>query len=888
MQGLSPEHPETSQPLHATTPEDTPEDSPRPGEIPLVTLPHVDISDVPEVFTPPPQVETTDPLAEFRIHNTIEDYRIRRGERPLGRFHLSGDDLPPTESIAGPSHGVVGQDPSWSGDFRRVLFGTESPVYEVINPPESPEPATAPETTTYRFILPPEMAHLAITSSVQTTIPATTLAPINTQRTPAATPSLPPGYHALNPMLNTPHPTPPQTPAGSPGGPQFPGHPIPGFILTLPQFPTGNPNIGSIIPTVAPNVQVPVGGQGSTFPFPGHTATIAQPTVGTQLPGGTIPLVGAPTSPLGQNIPPALAQYWNQLMQNFPQNAGGQPAVPTPGQPYPGVTNPIWGSGQTTQPQTQGQNPWGYYPILPPQGQPGSSLWGQTAYAPTGLPTGLPPQSHQYPQVNRQLPFLATLDLPDLSRILNDPIRHSPQWPAIPAKLPSDIPKFDGKAGEDPNNHVMTFHLWCSSNSLMDDSIRLRLFQRTLTGAAAKWYIELPRGFFSDFNTLAMAFLTHYQLPIRYDTGTEILTSFKQSSGTHISDHIHEWRRRRRLIKLELPDQLLAEWFTKSFVNKIAKDIAMGGVVTEEQAISRAQYLDLVYSQTGTLYDLLPDLPRPGTSTSSAPPVASHAADGVIGSTHSQSHTVSLTTPKSTSSNVQSAPSPAPPPGKTSEVNVVQTAPAGKTKSRKGRGKNKEGKNNNPNEQTKTPPVDDRDKRKPRYPCLMCGDDHYTKDCPRRAEVTKFLQGTPKPSTPAVLSQPFPSQQQASLVIHDQPSTSTQSYVLMCTGDSMKNNVTLTTRAKDYTPSKEKVEDLPPDLVQPSPPNPPTNGPLHIERPSLDTVLRPPKGVVKKSHSILMLGQPRTIALSKIWPKHPQRCLPSKSFSLVPHSEGLC
>jgi hypothetical protein len=283
-----------------------------------------------------------------------------------------------------------------------------------------------------------------------------------------------------------------------------------------------------------------------------------------------------------------------------------------------------------------------------------------------------------------------------------------------------------------------------------------------------------------------MAFLTHYQLPIRYDTGTEILTSFKQSSGTHISDHIHEWRRRRRLIKLELPDQLLAEWFTKSFVKKIGKYISMGGVVTEEQAISRAQYLDLVYSQTGTLYDLLPDLPRPGTSTTSTAPAASHAADGVIGSTHSHSHSVSTTTPKSNSSNVESAPSPAPPAGKTSEVNVVQSTPTGKTKSRKGRGKNKEGKNNNPNEQTKSPPVDDQDKRKPRYPCLICGDDHYTKDCPRRAEVNKFLQGAPKPSTPVVLSQPFPSQQQASLVVHDQPSTSTSSYVLMCTGDSTK------------------------------------------------------------------------------------------------------
>jgi hypothetical protein len=99
-----------------------------------------------------------------------------------------------------------------------------------------------------------------------------------------------------------------------------------------------------------------------------------------------------------------------------------------------------------------------------------------------------------------------------------------------------------------------------------------------------------------------------------------------------------------------------------------------------------------------------------------------------------------------------------------------------------------------------------------------------------------------------VLSQPFPSQQQAQLVIHDQPSTYTTPYVLMCIGDSKPNNVALMTRAKDYTLSKEKVDDLPPTLVQPSPPTPPTNGPLHLERPSLDTILRPPpKGVVRKS-----------------------------------------
>jgi hypothetical protein len=70
---------------------------------------------------------------------------------------------------------------------------------------------------------------------------------------------------------------------------------------------------------------------------------------------------------------------------------------------------------------------------------------------------------HQYlPQFNQQLYFLATLDIQDLSRLTNDPILHSPFWPIIPAKLPSDITKFDSKPGEDPNNNVMNFHLWCS------------------------------------------------------------------------------------------------------------------------------------------------------------------------------------------------------------------------------------------------------------------------------------------------------------------------------------------------------------------------------------------------------------------------------------------
>jgi hypothetical protein len=90
-----------------------------------------------------------------------------------------------------------------------------------------------------------------------------------------------------------------------------------------------------------------------------------------------------------------------------------------------------------------------------------------------------------------RLPFMATLNLPGLSRLMNYPMCHDPTWPPVPTKISLNILKFEGKTGEDLGNHVTTFHLWCSSSSLNDNYICLRLFQCTLTGVATKWYIEL-------------------------------------------------------------------------------------------------------------------------------------------------------------------------------------------------------------------------------------------------------------------------------------------------------------------------------------------------------------------------------------------------------------
>ena len=164
-----------------------------------------------------------------------------------------------------------------------------------------------------------------------------------------------------------------------------------------------------------------------------------------------------------------------------------------------------------------------------------------------------------------------------------------------------------------------------------------------------------------------MAFLTHFQLPVCYEARTHLLTSLKQDKATHISDHIHEWRHRHRLIKFHIPNQILTHWFTTSFVNKIAQDIAMGACVMEEQDIAHAQYLDLVYSQSGTLYDILTDAPRPGTTN--APPTPT--VDGVIGSVSQNSKKSSNGKQKANSSNNTSANPASSDSGKTAEVNAV-------------------------------------------------------------------------------------------------------------------------------------------------------------------------------------------------------------------------
>jgi hypothetical protein len=151
---------------------------------------------------------------------------------------------------------------------------------------------------------------------------------------------------------------------------------------------------------------------------------------------------------------------WNPGQGSIPMPGGSAGGIPNQG-PWNTVQGEIPAQGMSSnfgnQPtmQNQMQVPFtgqGHHGLYQNPGQQSKFSWQPGASQNPG------PSFHvNLPQP--RLPFLETLHFPDLSRLLNDLICHDPHWPPMPTKFPSDIPKFEGKPGEDPGDHVMTFSL---------------------------------------------------------------------------------------------------------------------------------------------------------------------------------------------------------------------------------------------------------------------------------------------------------------------------------------------------------------------------------------------------------------------------------------------
>ena len=107
-----------------------------------------------------------------------------------------------------------------------------------------------------------------------------------------------------------------------------------------------------------------------------------------------------------------------------------------------------------------------------------------------------------------------------------------------------------------------------------------------LTRDTEKWYVDQAYASHSTFATLSKAFFSYFKLPLHYDTGIELLIAFHQSYATCLSDHVQEWRRRRRLCRAPTFDnRVYMDLFLINIFPSIGKYVVSHFPHTEEEAL---------------------------------------------------------------------------------------------------------------------------------------------------------------------------------------------------------------------------------------------------------------------------------------------------------------
>ena len=83
------------------------------------------------------------------------------------------------------------------------------------------------------------------------------------------------------------------------------------------------------------------------------------------------------------------------------------------------------------------------------------------------------------------------------------------------------------------------------------------------------------------------------------------------------------------MCKIQLDDRIFLDWFLKTLLPYITKDVASERPQTQEEAILKAQQFDLIYAKSCYLYTIIPDALR-SISSPQDTSRESHAIDGFI------------------------------------------------------------------------------------------------------------------------------------------------------------------------------------------------------------------------------------------------------------------
>ena len=178
-------------------------------------------------------------------------------------------------------------------------------------------------------------------------------------------------------------------------------------------------------------------------------------------------------------------------------------------------------------------------------------------------------------------------------------------------------------------------------------------------------------------------------------------------------------------------------------------------------------------------------------------------------------------------------------PSQSLSINVVQASnPKGNQQSDGNKkGKNGKGNANKTNEHVGEGP---KEKKKVKFPCKLCTGDHLTHLCPKIQDAQRLLAQQGSSSSQAVLTNPFPQGQQLVVGANQNPgasSGSTQEGEIPSNIFMMSAHTDIATRSRDYGGEESSKAKDTPDATEP----------LHITKPTVESMPRMPKAYSKQS-----------------------------------------
>ena len=179
------------------------------------------------------------------------------------------------------------------------------------------------------------------------------------------------------------------------------------------------------------------------------------------------------------------------------------------------------------------------------------------------------------------------------STINHDPFRSCPEFNInfeLKGPLLSNLPKFNGLAGEDPHRHLNTMYIVCKSmkprGTDLEEMCRL-VFYFTLENKAKEWLMMLPHhnpNALASWDNLKNAFLERYFPSSKITTLTKDIFSAKQ--GVHESFYEYWCRFQELLAKCphhQIPEARLVQYFHSGLVPQDRKslDASAGGSIED-------------------------------------------------------------------------------------------------------------------------------------------------------------------------------------------------------------------------------------------------------------------------------------------------------------------